>query len=863
MNVHTGFSPGESLESSVQTSSGSFTPAVQPTKVRKMVAATEAKVRHSKAHSRAMVAIPKNDDDVESVASSAVVSVASSRRSDLLHAKIVLQRKRELAEARLEEAAIDEELAKSSRASAGQKSEVASEIDPEEDSVNPFAGAFAGGEKRSELLDFNISRLQESIGGVKFEREVQTQPTEEEIARREPELSSPLLAASSQGHLAEEPPPEPVTIGEVIFDSFAQNLAELPEVAPLPRFEAVVPNWITARRALAAASPIEVKDSQAGASVVPVASFAPAEFQISEQLMEIPEEDVLPNGSSSHDFIMLEPDAIQQTVNIQVQQSVDVVQVAQLVQPVVVVPNEQVLLAQAHNMNMQNQIQILAAQLASMQAGQERDKEAARVERALAYQQGVDHAENLASIHAASLPERASEFASTQAGAAHFNIGSDKSDYSSALSAARLSSAQGNLAVAPSGPLSFGPSSVVAPSFVPSVVGETLPRISGGTITIVPKAASVKPEKASSSSYADYGPAGAAVSVADGDGDKGKKDKKDKDAKKDKKEKKEKKEEPKKEKKVKKEKKPPTPPESSDDEGSSSDSGSSDSKSSVSSSDSVLGKLGKTKYKIDEAFKFNSMPTVATQVRAWKNSVYSTVNSASGRPDDKALVWVMKVEAEGVEAVKRAKFSASGIRFAVLDKRIASKLISICTGELGRVISQAVEDAQNESPTRSLKGREVLWMILDAFATSKFGQAMFNLCDLQEVRLVNFQLETFWYTWVHILTGMKRKPCEEDKEILFYKQIKDHKGLAEDISHYNRLEEGSGGDRSYAFLDESVARFLRITKQAKSRAELSKGLSGAGGKVPALTGPEKKDKIIKTKREKLIQKGQKGRRQGC
>ena len=65
-------------------------------------------------------------------------------------------------------------------------------------------------------------------------------------------------------------------------------MAELPEVAPLPRFEAVVPNWITARRALAAASPIEVKVSQAGASVVPVASFAPAEFQIPEQLMEIP-----------------------------------------------------------------------------------------------------------------------------------------------------------------------------------------------------------------------------------------------------------------------------------------------------------------------------------------------------------------------------------------------------------------------------------------------------------------------------------------------------------------------------------------------------------------------------------------------
>jgi hypothetical protein len=131
MNVHTGFSPGESLDSSAQTSSGSLTPAVQPTKVRKMIAATEAKVRHSKTRSRAMVAIPKDDDDVVSVASSHVISVVSSRKSDLLRAKIVLQRKRELAEALLEEAVNDEEIAKSSRASAGE-AEVASEHDPEE-----------------------------------------------------------------------------------------------------------------------------------------------------------------------------------------------------------------------------------------------------------------------------------------------------------------------------------------------------------------------------------------------------------------------------------------------------------------------------------------------------------------------------------------------------------------------------------------------------------------------------------------------------------------------------------------------------------------------------------------------------------
>jgi hypothetical protein len=509
MNVHTGFSPGESLESSVQTSSGSFTPAVQPTKVRKMIAEAEAKARRSKAPSRAMAAIPKTDDDVESVASSVVVSVASSRRSELLRAKIVLQRKRELAEVRLEEAAIDEEIAKSSRASVG----VPSEYDPEEESVNPFAGAFAGGERRSELVDFNISRLQESIGGVKLEREVPTLDIEEEMARGDPELSSPLPAPSSQGQLAEEPPPESVTVGEAIFDSFNQNLADLPEVAPLPRFEAVLPHWVTSPGRTLAAAPKTETDAAQGRPAGSVSEISvQIESQVLEQMMDIPEEDVLPNGSGFNDYDMVESDAVQQTVNIQnvylqqelqVQQSIDVVQVAQLVQPVVAEPItlvqpvvQQLLVERANNENMQIQIQILAAQLSAMQAGQERDKEAARVERAQAYQQGVDHAENTASIHAASLPGRASEFASTQAGAAHFNIGSDKSDYSSAISGTRMS-AQGNLAVAPSAPLSFGPSSVVAPSFVPSIVGETFPTISGGTMTIIPKATSVKPEEPS------------------------------------------------------------------------------------------------------------------------------------------------------------------------------------------------------------------------------------------------------------------------------------------------------------------------------------------------------------------------------
>jgi hypothetical protein len=166
MNVHTGFSPGESLESSVQTSSGSFTPAVVPTKVRKMVKEHEARARPRVAHSRAMPATLKSQEEVESINSSEkAISVTSSVRSDLLRSKLVLQRRRELAEILLSEAEVDEEIARSVRSSAGRRSAAPSMPDLDQVEANPFASAFAGGQ-RSNLVEYNINRLQKSIDGV-------------------------------------------------------------------------------------------------------------------------------------------------------------------------------------------------------------------------------------------------------------------------------------------------------------------------------------------------------------------------------------------------------------------------------------------------------------------------------------------------------------------------------------------------------------------------------------------------------------------------------------------------------------------------------------------------------------------------
>ena len=68
-------------------------------------------------------------------------------------------------------------------------------------------------------------------------------------------------------------------------------------------------------------------------------------------------------------------------------------------------------------------------------------------------------------------------------------------------------------------------------------------------------------------------------------------------------------------------------------------------------------------------------------------------------------------------------FEKSGKRFEQLDKRIAARIVAMCTGEFGRRISHEVEVALKETPSRSLKGRELIWFILNANATSKFWAA--------------------------------------------------------------------------------------------------------------------------------------------
>ena len=89
--------------------------------------------------------------------------------------------------------------------------------------------------------------------------------------------------------------------------------------------------------------------------------------------------------------------------------------------------------------------------------------------------------------------------------------------------------------------------------------------------------------------------------------------------------------------------------------------------------------------------------------------------------------------------------------------------------------------------------------------------------------MINNNLEGFENTWNMVLSGTRREPAVDELELLYFERIEKFNGISEDIAHYNRCDEGHP-DRSYQFLRDAVARYLKRTRQKYVTEEIGKSL---------------------------------------
>ena len=227
------------------------------------------------------------------------------------------------------------------------------------------------------------------------------------------------------------------------------------------------------------------------------------------------------------------------------------------------------------------------------------------------------------------------------------------------------------------------------------------------------------------------------------------------------------------------------------------------------------------------------------QFRRWKNGLCSTLVSASGRTDSKALTWAREVELEGKTV---QDFRDSGRRFARLDRKLANALMAIASGELGRRMTQASDDALKEG--RVINGRELLFLIVRYFSTGRHAEIVFTLMDLQRVTLKGDNIEAFQSAWTEVLGSLKREPDVEVLEHFYKEQVLKFKPLQEDIAHYMRLDDDDPR-RSYEYLFGCVERHIKRSRQQKVRDQLSKGIApnSSGPAMSAFKGAKSWGKV--------------------
>ena len=128
-----------------------------------------------------------------------------------------------------------------------------------------------------------------------------------------------------------------------------------------------------------------------------------------------------------------------------------------------------------------------------------------------------------------------------------------------------------------------------------------------------------------------------------------------------------------------------------------------------------------------------------------------------------------------------------------------------------------------------IKGRQLLWMVHDYHKFDEEIGAIMDIKDLMSIKLRgDAGLETFMNSWDMVIAGLQEVPVESILEPLFLEQVRAAPALREEVAHYDRSRKGTP-DRTYAYLLESVRRYLERQRLQRNRAAVAKQLGNPPG----------------------------------
>ena len=166
--------------------------------------------------------------------------------------------------------------------------------------------------------------------------------------------------------------------------------------------------------------------------------------------------------------------------------------------------------------------------------------------------------------------------------------------------------------------------------------------------------------------------------------------------------------------------------------------------------------------------------------RDWKLSFWKAVAAASSRPDA-AFVWIC-----AIVAAKSIEELCNSEDFPELDALLATEWDKILTGEFKKTIRVLEYKLLQEKKT--IKGRQITWLVFDHFRLSDVDGAMLNWDEILriELKMPGDNVRQFLNDWDTTFTNINNTPDEDFLESMFKRQLEKSHSLKPILALYHQ-----------------------------------------------------------------------------
>ena len=227
------------------------------------------------------------------------------------------------------------------------------------------------------------------------------------------------------------------------------------------------------------------------------------------------------------------------------------------------------------------------------------------------------------------------------------------------------------------------------------------------------------------------------------------------------------------------------------------------------------------------------------KVDQWLQHIAESLVRSGGYSDDKELAWLFEVKTATAESLA---ILSSSSRFQKADIALAAKVESVIMKSEAslRQQMQLRKVALQRTEFRILKGRELIWMVLDFF---KLNKDMAPYYDYQDIGGQKWKgddnIEAFYREHLEILQGMRHELPEPIVRRLLYDQVRQSKRLAIPLHLWDALPEGDAG-KTHSTLLAILAKRVGEDQMEKNWTHRAKAPNAAPAQ--AGTGNKKKKK---------------------